>query len=210
MPGLSRRGAIAGCLLALVWSLAASALGPTTTAHAEQPVAPKEAAAFMDQLARDTLAILRGSEAGTGEKHAQVISLIEEAFDLPLISRFVLGRFWRGASEAQLAEYRDLFTQSITKSYARALVASGGTSLEILDTRMVSETDALVSTRLERSEGAPIGAGWRIRKIDGRIKVVDVLHEGVSLAITQRQEYASVIEREGLDGLIERLRKQSS
>jgi phospholipid transport system substrate-binding protein len=210
MPGLSRRGAIAGCLLALAGSLATPALGPTTAAHAEQVVTPQEAAAFMDRLATDTLTVLRGGEASAEEKRTQVIALIEKAFDLPLISQFVLGRFWRGASEAQLAEYRDLFTQSITKSYARALVASGGTALEILNTKMVSGTDALVSTRLERTEGPPIAAGWRIRRIDGQIKVVDVLYEGVSLALTQRQEYASVIEREGLDGLIERLRKQSS
>lgn len=206
-------------LRAVAWSVTALALalglslgpsrGLSPGARAEQPVSPPAAAAFMGQLADQTLAVLRGGEASAEEKRAQVTSLIEKAFDLPLISRFVLGRFWRDASPAQLAEYQDLFTRSITKSYARALVASGGTALEVLDSKMVSETDALVSTRLQRSDGPPIGAGWRIRMVGGQARIVDVLHEGVSLAITQRQEYASVIEREGLEGLLAILRNQS-
>ena len=66
----------------------------------------------------------------------------------------------------------------------------------------------MVNSRLEREDGPPIGAGWRVRMIGGVPKIIDVVHEGVSLALTQRQEYASVIERQGMEGLLEILRKR--
>lgn len=178
--------------------------------RAQAVMNPAEATGFIETLASDTLAVLQSSEVPEAEKRDRVMALIERGFDLPLISRFVLGRFWNVASEDQLAEYQKLFTQSITRSYGRALVASGGTALEVQDSLMVSETDALVRTQLKRKDASDIGAAWRVRLVDGSPKIVDVLHEGVSMALTQRQEYASVIERQGIEGLLDLLRQRNS
>ena len=73
--------------------------------------------------------------------------------------------------------------------------------------RPVGSQDVLVETSVEGSNGAanPI---WRVRAEAGAYKIIDVSIEGVSLALTQRQEFAAVISRQGLDGLLDMLREK--
>jgi len=58
------------------------------------------------------------------------------------------------------------------------------------------------------SGGAPVGVDYRVRKFDGQFKVVDVNVEGISMLHTHRVEFASVINRKGVDGLIADLRSR--
>ncbi len=194
-----------GPALGFLWSLAI-AVGP---AHGEEAITEDGAVSFIEALATETLAVLTEPEATEESKEARVKVLVARGFDLPQISKFVLGRFWRSATEEQLSEYHELFERSVVGSYTHALVASGGTGFEILSSQRLSATDVLVNSRLERSEGPPIGAGWRVRLVGGTPKIIDVVHEGVSLALPQRQEYASVIERQGIEGLLAILRRRS-
>ena len=71
-----------------------------------------------------------------------------------------------------------------------------------------ADSDALVETEIKRPDGAPLKAAWRVRDINGHLKIIDVVVEGVSMALTQRQEFASVIQHSGLDGLISDLRNR--
>ena len=69
---------------------------------------------------------------------------------------------------------------------------------------------SLVSTKIDWSEGEPIFAVWRIRNKDGRYKVLDIVVEGVSMAITLRHEYGAVVRTDGVDGLIAIMREKSA
>ncbi len=80
---------------------------------------------------------------------------------------------------------------------------------------MVSERptgakDVVVSTRIDRPSGPPIAAEWRVRATDNRLRIIDVSVEGVSMVVTQRSEFASVIQRNGVEGLIEVLRAHTT
>ncbi len=69
---------------------------------------------------------------------------------------------------------------------------------------------SLVSTKIDRPEGEPISAVWRIRNKDGQYKVLDIVIEGVSMAITLRHEYGAVVKTEGVDGLIAIMREKTA
>ena len=67
----------------------------------------------------------------------------------------------------------------------------------------------LVSTRVIGG-GPPLKVDWRVReRDDGGLVAIDVIVEGVSLIVTQRSEFAAVIERQGMDGLLAELRQRS-
>ncbi len=66
--------------------------------------------------------------------------------------------------------------------------------------------DAVVQTQINRPDGMSIVTNLRVRDSDGQMKIIDVTMGGVSLDVTQRDEFASVIQRKGLDGLISDLR----
>jgi len=56
-----------------------------------------------------------------------------------------------------------------------------------------------VETKLLRVEGEPIRVNWRVRKFGDTYKIVDIVAEGVSIAVTLRSEYVSVLKRNGGD-----------
>jgi phospholipid transport system substrate-binding protein len=65
-----------------------------------------------------------------------------------------------------------------------------------------------VSSKFLREQGEPIHVVWRVRRRDGGYKIVDVIAEGISIAVTLRSEYVSVLKKNGgnVDGLTRVLR----
>ena len=67
-----------------------------------------------------------------------------------------------------------------------------------------------MTTEIVRPNGPPVRVDWRVRKNGETLKVVDVIAEGISMLITQRDEFAAVIQNSGgkVDALIDRLRRR--
>ena len=124
-------------------------------------------------------------------------------------------RLWeRLGLKSQTLELNSLGTPASRGKYREALVDHFTRSREILDAdsheRPAGAKDVVVSTRIERPSGPPITAEWRVRVTDGRLRIIDVSIEGVSMVVTQRSEFASVIQRNGVEGLIEVLRARTT
>ena len=169
---------------------------------------PQEAAKFVLALGSEAVLLQSAVRSEPLEKRAAVLrGLVRRGFNLELISQFVLGRFWHRATAEQRAEFQELFTEYLTNSYARHLGTYQAETLNIVASRPVGSQDVLVETSVEGSDGTanPI---WRVRAEAGAYKIIDVSIEGVSLALTQRQEFATVISRQGLDGLLDMLREK--
>jgi phospholipid transport system substrate-binding protein len=190
--------------------LACIGIGAGSAAAAtEARTSPAEAAKFVQDLGNRAVALLANYDESETTKHqAAFKELVRKGFDLDLIGRFVLGASWRTATPEQRQEYQQLFATWVLNSYARRLGAYKGERFKVTGSQPIAETDALILTTIERPDGAPINAGWRVREIKGQMKIIDVVVEGVSMALTQRQEFASVIQRRGLSGLIHDLRER--
>ena len=100
---------------------------------------------------------------------------------------------------ARLAEF-------VLKTYSYRLGGYKGENFIVVSAQAQGDQDALVRSRIDRPGGAPVQADWRVRVLDGRYKIVDVLVEGISMAVTQRSEFASVVQNNGTAGLLEALR----
>jgi phospholipid transport system substrate-binding protein len=181
-------------------------LGTTTLTRAQTP--SEEAARFVQKLGNEAVGIVGTHRVLTSEKRqAALRDLIERGFNLRLTSQFVLGKYWQRATPEQRAEFQDLFTQYLVNSYARHLGSVRAETLTIVASHAVGEKDVLVETSIESTDGIakPV---WRVRSQEGQYKIIDVSVDGVSLALTQRREFASVANREGLDGLLKMLREK--
>lgn len=174
------------------------------TAIAETPL--EGAAEFVKRLANEALATLNQSGGSLAQREAAFQKLLREGFDLKLIGRFVLGRYWRTATPGQRDDFQRLFEEFVLKSYAYRFGGYKGEDFTIVSTRAAGEKDALVKTRIVRPSGPPITADWRVRAKGDRFRIIDVMVAGVSMAVTQRSEFAAVINRGGFNGLLEALR----
>ena len=135
--------------------------------------------------------------------------LMRQGFDLQFIGRFVLGRHWRAVSPDQQAQYQELFAEYILQTYSSHLGGYTGETLSITGARPAGSKDAIVQTRIVRPSGPPVDADWRVRARGDQYLIIDVSVEGVSMAVTQRSEFASVIKNNGFEGLLGALRART-
>lgn len=197
----SRRGALLGAAAALLLFSR-----PGLAAITDASATPKE---FIQRLGDRTVQILNEPQSENARKLQELKRLLDEATDLDLIGRLVMGRYWREASEAQKAEYLELFRALVMQTMAERFSWYTGETFEITDAKPVDERDTIVSTRINRTNGKPpILVDWRVRKGERGYLLVDIVAEGVSLVVTQRSEAAEIIGRSGIDGLLAEMRKR--
>ncbi len=197
------KGKLAPMLLLLAGLAAAPAGG-----RADVPAtSTAEAAKFVQTLGDRAVALFANyTPAEAAKSREEFRQIFDQGFDLELISRFVLGSAWRTATPDQKAQYRQLFDDWVLDTYSRRIGAYKGETFKVTGSEPIAGTDAIVETEIIRNDGPPLKAAWRVRDIDGKLKIIDVVVEGISMALTQRQEFASEIQHKGLDGLIRDLK----
>ena len=171
----------------------------------------RDAEALVSRLVEHVLQVISSNSDGSSQER-RLMAAIESQTDLSLLARMTMGRYWRQASAKQRETYVGVFRHYLLQSFTSRLRRYTGTDLgaaqkrfAILGTRDVGKSDMLVRSRIEPPSGAPLKVDWRIRSRGGRLFIIDLVVEGVSLVITQRSEFSSVLERIGIDGLITEL-----
>ncbi|MDA0229348.1 MAG: ABC transporter substrate-binding protein [Proteobacteria bacterium] len=172
--------------------------------------ASETASGFVQQLSSQAIHVLRDDSESLAQRETQFRALLVAGFDLNLIGRFVLGRAWNSADEYQRESYLRAFGEFIVRKYSAMLGGYAGETMTVVSEQASGEKDILVHTRIDRPSGPPIEARWRVRAQGGAQRIIDVTVEGISMAVTQRAEFKSVIQRHGIDGLIQILDAQSN
>ncbi len=167
---------------------------------------PDGAAHFVESLIDEAIAVLRIPVEERVSRESQFRTLLRDKFDVPLITRLVVGRHWRRATDAQKQAFMLVFEEHIVKIYTSQLGVYNEEIVAIRNVASRTERDTIVGTEVMRSSDAPLQLDWLVREEAGAYRVIDIAAEGVSLMTTKRSEFSSVIQRDGLDGLIEKLR----
>jgi phospholipid transport system substrate-binding protein len=166
---------------------------------------------FVKSTAEKGLTFLSDPESSQEQKKREFKKLLDNSFDLDTIGRFVLGKYWNSATAEQQKEYNSLFRKMVVEVYAGRFSDYKGQKFEVKTVRSISSKDSLVTSYIyPESGGEPIQVDWRVRKTGSVYKVVDVLVTGVSMSVTQRSDFASVIQRGGgnIDVLIDYLKNK--
>lgn len=193
-------GLAAGPALLLVALLAAAPIAQ----------AAPSADQFLKQYGEKALKQLTQDGISDDERKARFEKLLDEGFDVPAIGQFVVARYWRAADDEQRQAFLKVFRDYLTQRFLPLFSDYKG---ESFDTQAPKPTDrdglVWVPLKLDRdSGGEPVRTEWLLRASDGSYKILDVKAEGTSMAITLRDEYASVIRREGsLDGLTKEIKR---
>ena len=187
-----------GAALALTLAPAVTP-GPALAAGSEA----SDAEAFIREIGDKVMAILVDASKNDAQKLADLKTMLDSYTDLDLMARLVLGRYWRTSSAEERDTYVKLFHELLMKTLAARLGDYNGQTFQIVGSQAVSDTDSTVATRIIRVGGKPpLKVDWRVRNEDGKLAIIDVVAEGVSLVVSQRNEVGSVVERDGMAGLI--------
>jgi len=161
--------------------------------------------ALISQLVTQAINVIVDKNEPEDRREAKFRSLLQSGFDIPRISRFVLGRYWNAATEDQRKQFSQLFEDWIVRTYSARFGQYSGEKIQVTGTRSEGPTTTVVISQFVSPNGAPPAkVEWVVRKSgNDDYTVVDVSVEGVSMALTQRDEIAAVADRNGgtVDGL---------
>jgi phospholipid transport system substrate-binding protein len=166
---------------------------------------------FIDSMGKDAIGFLADATLDMNEKEAEFRKLLRRSFDMRTIGRFALGRYWNTATPDQQREYSKLFEDMVVDVYSQRFNDYQGQSFDVSESRRDGDKDTLVKSFIVPDTGSKISVDWRVRYKDGAYKIVDVIIEGVSMSVTQRSDFSSVIQRGGgsIQPLLVHLRGQN-
>ena len=124
----------------------------------------------------------------------------------------MLGRYWRSASEEERQEFLKLFEDYVVYVYGTRLSDFNGETFKVRGSRTDGDGTVVSTDVFSPGANAPIKVDWRLIAENGRFKITDVVIEGISLMVTQRSEFAAVIQRHGgqVGGLLTLMREKTN
>ncbi len=153
--------------------------------------------AFVQRMGDKALSSLTAPGLPAPEREARVRELLRMNFDVDTIGRFALGTYWRSATDSEKREYLNLFEDMIVKTYAQRFAQYSGQAFKVGDAQPAGSKDMIVTSQILQKGGPPLAVDWRIRNSGNGLKVIDVIIEGISMSVTQRSDFASVIQQGG-------------
>jgi len=184
-------------MLAFIWGAATS----------RTPGAADDPKAFIQSIGDQVVKVLQQnlSREKTGE---QLNAIWLEAFDVDGVARAVLGKNWNKATAEQRKSYMELFPKYVAKLYAIQFSAYSGETFAVKGSKSLSESGIVVNAEIDDPSSDPIKLDFIMVNTGQGLKVTDVKVEGVSLVVTKRSEFDSVVAQRGIDGLIQALRRK--
>jgi phospholipid transport system substrate-binding protein len=174
---------------------------------AQRAVAQGDPVAFINQLGTQAIQVL-GKNAPPAQRLQRFRDLFASDFDIPGIGQFVLGRYWRVATPQEQQDFLKLLNEYLAQAYSARLAEYAGEPFHALGARPNGE-ETVVNSEIVRGDGNKIRVDWYLVQRGGW-KITDAYVAGVSMKVTQRDEFASVIQQGGghVSYLIGRLRQK--
>ena len=164
---------------------------------------------FVSDFATSAINILSDESLNNIDKNIEFTNLVMSSIDMNLISKFVLSRYWKTATDQQKISYLNAFKEYFISSYANKLDQYSGEKIMIVSSDAAKKF-VIVKSNIVRdgADTLKIELNWRLLTRDGQTKIIDLSIEGISLIVAQREEFQSFLNNnnENLDALINKLK----
>jgi phospholipid transport system substrate-binding protein len=199
--GSPRTGKLAGLGLAL--SLAVAIFAGSAAALSANP--QDGVRSFYDTL---LTTMKDGRTLGQSGRYARLAPVIARLFDVPMMARLAVGSSWAGLLPTQQQQVTEAFGHYISATYADRFNSFSGEQLQVTGEQPYG-AEVIVQTRIIKANGETVTLDYRMHDNVGFWQISDVYMDGtISQLATQRSEFHSILQREGVDGLIMALNRK--
>jgi phospholipid transport system substrate-binding protein len=169
----------------------------------------QDARSFIQETADQVIVVLKKQDVPSPEKVRELEQIAYARFDFDTMSKLVLARNWSKLTPEQQREFVQEFRQHLSVTYGRNIESYRNETIEILGDREEARGDWTVKTKILRG-GDDIMVDYRLRKIDGQWKIIDVVIERVSLVANFRSQLQDVVTNQGADAMLRLLREKNA
>lgn len=206
--------------------MSATVLAKEDVKHSARVVMPKpkqESVAKLDRTASPPMRVVqdfydrliyvmqKGEKLGFQGRYDALKPAIEDAFDLPLMTRFAAGSGWIAADPAQQKNLVKAFSDFSIATYAGRFASYSNEKFKVLGEKNATGGGVIVESQLVSGGDPPVTLNYLLRKDDkGAWRINDVyLDATISELATRRAEFSAVIKSDGVDALIDNIGKKS-
>ena len=164
----------------------------------------KKAEGFILKTTSDAKKIILDAKINEKEKRRKLEELTLSSVDVIGLAKYTLGEEVKKLNDKQISLYIDTFKIFFSKNISNKLKDYSDQTVQILGSKKISDNYVLVNSKIISSKDKlEILVDWRVFLVDNKLIIRDLVVEGLSLARTQREEFASIIANKGFDALIQ-------
>ena len=164
------------------------------------------AEAFVLKLTNEAKLIFNDKSLNTDSRLKKLNDLSQSYLDLDALAGYTLGDYRDKATASEKDNFNKLFREYFIKNMSSKLNDFADQELKILDSKKINENNIIVSTKIfSKKDAQEIKVEWRIYTKESKFLARDLVVEGLSLARTQKEEFASIIASKGFVGVINAL-----
>ena len=181
-------------------------------ANAQANVDAAKAEKFVQKVTSEGIEEIINANVSQKVKDQRFEKLFNDALDLNFIGQFVLGRYWRTSNNEQKKAFINAYRELNIQTWSRRFDEFKGKKFVFNGTAPSNSANQIfVNSTVPMDQGAPAKVVWRVKQTGDKFKIVDIIIENVSLAITARNEYTAYIKSApgGVDDLIKDLQNKT-
>lgn len=165
----------------------------------------------VEKAANEVIAVLDKEAEQIAKDPEKAYLLVEQYvipyFDFDRMSYYILGNFWKDATDEQKTRFQTEFKRMLVNTYATALSEyTSDEEINYLPTVTSKNPDiVIVPTEIRQQGSQPVSVAYRMFREDDHWRIYDVAIGGISLVTNYRASFASQIRKGGLEGLLSSL-----
>ena len=165
--------------------------------------AEPNAETFVLKLTEEAKIIFNDKSLNKDSRLKKLNELSAKYLDLDALAGYTLGDYREKATAAERDSFNKLFREYFIKNMSSKLNDFADQELKITDSKKINENNIIVSTKIfSKKDAQEIAVDWRIYIKESKLLARDLVVEGLSLARTQKEEFASIIASKGFSGVI--------
>ena len=166
----------------------------------------KNAENFILETTQNAKKIILNNAISDKDKREQLEKLALNAVDVAGLAKYTLGQERKNLSDKQISEFVSTFKVFFSKNLSNKLKDYSDQEVRVTGSKKISDNYVLVNSKIvSLKDKQEIAVDWRVFLVDGNLIIRDLVVEGLSLARTQREEFASIIANKKFEGLIQSL-----
>ncbi len=166
---------------------------------------------FVTELIDDAIKTLSDKSITEQKKNQFIAKIAKENVDIEGLGLYALGKIRKDLDEKTISEYQGLFEKYFLKSLTSRLTDYSDQKFKVVDSTQKNAKYTIVHSKIEESSSQPeIKIDWRVyTKNPQKPLIRDLIVEGLSLAKTQKEEFASILNSNDMDinALLNKLRE---